>query len=136
MIASLDTRIVNSVDHDLALRHAPFIRFDSREPFLPSIVGYTVFRQSAQSPSFPREIKLPPGVSCAIEYAVWWDWEIQHLYELEHLWVYLDGDGSVVGGEGSWHGSFSALDDGEGLPLEAGRLIVYSEPGKHAFAPS
>ncbi len=133
---SLDRRIPNPIDHEIALRHAPRIRFDAHEPFLPSIVGYTVFRQSAPSPSFPRTVSLPQGCGCAIEYAVWWDWEIQHLYELEHLWVFLDDDGSVIGAEGSWHGGFVPLDDGDGLPLEGGRLTVCSEPGKHAFAPT
>lgn len=133
---SLDTHIPDHTDHVLALRHAPRIRFDQHEPFLPSIVGYTVFYKDAPSPSFPRQIRLLPGCVCAIEYAVWWDWEIQHLYELEHLWVYLDSDGNIMGGEGSWHGGFSVMDDGNGLPLENGRLTVYSEPGKHAFAPS
>lgn len=132
----LDTQIRNRTDHDLALRHAPHIRFDRYEPFLPSIVGYTIFRQNAPSPSFPRDIKLPPGASCAIEYAVWWDWEIQHLYELEHIWVYLDIDGSLINAEASWHGGYNIMDDGEGLPVKQGRLVVCSEPGKHAFAPS
>ena len=52
----LDTSIPDRTDYELALRHAPRIRFDLREPFLPSVVGYTVFRQTGTSPSFPREI--------------------------------------------------------------------------------
>lgn len=124
----------------LVHHHAPRIRFDRREPFLPLAAGYTLFHQNGLSPSFPRRIVLPPTATCAIEYAIWWDWDIQHLYELEHLWVYLDGAGQVVRAEGSWHGAFKALwdqrRDAEQPPLDAGRLIVCAEPGKHAFAPS
>src|SRR5215207_7868150 len=133
---ALDTRIRNRDDYDLALRHAPHILFDQQEPFLPSIVGYTIFRQDAPSPSFPREIKLPLNANCAIEYAIWWDWEIQHLYELEHIWIYLDADDRIIHAEASFHGGFNVMDDDGGLPIEQGGLVVCSEPGKHAFAPS
>ncbi len=136
-LTTLDRTTHSAEDHVLALRHAPRIRFDAREPFLPSVVGYTVFRRQAPSPSFPRQITMPSGVAHAIEYAVWWDWDIQHLYELEHIWVYLDVDESVVMGEASWHGEYYPMVDEQGaLPIEDGRLTVYSEPGKHAFAPS
>lgn len=127
-----------TLDEALVHRHAPRIRFDRREPFLPLAAGYTFFRRSGPSPSFPRQIVLPSRATCAIEYAVWWDWDIQHLYELEHLWVYLDDAGQIVRAEGSWHGAFKVLWDQrhEGQPpLETGRLSVYAEPGKHAFAP-
>ncbi|MCZ7545146.1 MAG: glycerophosphodiester phosphodiesterase [Anaerolineae bacterium] len=134
---ALDLTILSTEDHALAARHAPRIRFDAREPFLPSVVGYTVFYEDAPSPSFPRQITLPPGASCAVEYAVWWDWDIEHLYELEHIWVYVDGAGNVVDGEASWHGGYFPMVDEHGAPpIEDGRLTVYSEPGKHAFAAS
>lgn len=126
-------------DRALALRHAPFIRFDEREPFLPLAAGFTVFRSDAPSPSFPRRITLrgsdQPSAKVVIEYAVWWDWDIGHLYELEHIWLYLDADENLVWAEASWHGGFhEMLVEGQ-LPLEDGRLCVHSEPGKHAFAP-
>jgi glycerophosphoryl diester phosphodiesterase len=134
---TLDRTIQSDSDHALALRHAPCIRFDAREPFLPSVVGYTVFRENAPSPSFPREVILPANAACTIEYAVWWDWEIQHLYELEHIWVYLDADERVVAADASWHGRYHAMVDEQGnVPLQGNRVVVYSEPGKHAFAPS
>jgi glycerophosphoryl diester phosphodiesterase len=124
-------------DFILALKHAPRIRFDAKEPFLPSVVGYTVFRQSGQSRSFPRMIELPPNASIAIEYAIWSDWEIQHLYELEHVWVYLDRDEQIMVAEGSWHGSYHPMVDEDGaVPMEDGKVVVYAEPGKHAFAPT
>ncbi len=135
--ATLDRTIPSTEDHALALRHAPRIRFDAQEPFFPSVVGYTVFRKTGRSPSFPREIEFAPQVATVIEYAVWWDWDVGHLYELEHIWVHLDSHGNVVKGEASWHGDYnSMLDENGQLPIEDGRLIVHSEPGKHAFAPS
>jgi glycerophosphoryl diester phosphodiesterase len=132
----LDRSQISTADYELALRHAPRIRFDAREPFLPSAVGYTVFREEMDSPSFPRRLTLPEGAVCGIEYAIWWDWDIQHLYELEHIWVYLDAQERVVTTEASWHGGFHEMvtDSGD-IPMEDGRVMVFSESGKHAFAP-
>lgn len=129
---------------DLAARYAPLIHFDHHEPFFPLVVGYTLFTADGDSPSFPRRIELhgpdhPPAV-LAIEYAIWWDWDIQHLYELEHTWSYVGADGSVVYAEASWHGGYhpAVLADGS-VPKAApdtDHPAVYSEPGKHAFAPT
>ena len=96
---------------DLAYHYAPCIRFDTHEPFLPLAAGYTVFTQDDPSPSYTkgRTIQLAPSgearAATAIEYAIWWDWDIGHLYELEHVWVYVGSEGRVVRGEASWHGS-------------------------------
>lgn len=121
--------------HTLAARAAPLLYFDAREPFLPLAAGYTVFLQDAPSPSFKRMIELRPDekvpAAAAVEYAIWWDWDIHHLYELEHAWVYLDDLGAPVRVEASWHGRFYEIP----LRLEEGRPVLLSEPGKHAFAP-
>jgi glycerophosphoryl diester phosphodiesterase len=133
---TLDRTFPSEDDRALAIRHAPRLRFDAREPFVPSTVGYTIFRRDGSSPSFPREIGLPASAACAIEYAIWWDWDIQHLYELEHIWLYLDAQEHLVAAEASWHGRYHPMiDDHAKLPAEDGRLALYSEPGKHAFAP-
>lgn len=133
----LDCSILSETDHALALRFAPKIRFDLNEPFFPVAVGYSVFRADGDSPSFPRDIKLAQAGAIAIEYAIWWDWDIQHLYELEHIWVHIDHDGNLIAAEASWHGDYhSMLDADARMPLEDNRLVLYSEPGKHAFAPS
>ena len=125
---------------DLALvrRHAPRLRFDRYEPFMPLAAGFTIFRTHGESLSFPREIAIDDGITTVIEYAIWWDWDIQHLYELEHIWVHLDADETVIAVEASAHGHLiSMIRDDESLPVdEDGRSILYSEPGKHAFAPS
>lgn len=133
-IQGLERTIDSARDHDLALRHAPIIRFDANEPFFPSVVGYSVFRESAPSRSFPRQIRLDQAIEYAIEYAIWWDWDIQHLYELEHIWVYIGKDDELVAAEASWHGDYHVMLDADNpLPLDEKRLALYSEPGKHAF---
>jgi len=126
----------------LAARYSPILRFDAREPFLPLAAGYTIFRQDGPSPSFQRgrQVELaPPGqppASFAIEYAIWWDWDIGHLYELEHVWVFVDAQGRVVRGEASWHGRYRDMCYEGELALDSDHLVLYSEPGKHAFAPT
>ncbi len=134
---TLDTTHKSEADFKIAQEYAPKIRFDTKEPFYPSVIGYTVFRETAKSASFPRMIEVPKAVEFAIEYAVWWDWDMGHLYELEHIWVYVGADGVIVDGEASWHGGYHQMltEDGK-LPIEDGQLTVHSEPGKHAFAPS
>jgi len=138
-VADLISRNLSDDNQDLAVRYAPIIQFDAREPFLPSVVGYTVFRNNAPSPSFPRRIELEkegqPKAAIAIEYAIWWDWDIGHLYELEHVWVYLNADGHVVRAEASWHGDYHDMVVNSVLPLSGDRLTIFAEPGKHAFAP-
>ena len=121
--------MLQSDDLVLAKRHAPIICFDAAEPFLPTLAGYTVFRAPNASPSFPRYIALEPPAVLAVEYALWWDWDIQHLYELEHAWVFVDDAGSVVRVESSQHGRAS----GDVPHLDGGRPVLYAEPGKHAL---
>lgn len=129
----------SSQDLALAARFAPVIHFDEAEPFFPLAAGYTIFHAEEQSPSFPRRIThgWRPDWSLAIEYAIWWDWDIGHLYELEHVWVYIDEAGQPVWVEASSHGAYASmiLEDGT-LPLEDGHPVVYSQPGKHAFSPT
>ncbi|MBA3870054.1 MAG: hypothetical protein H0X30_12985 [Anaerolineae bacterium] len=126
-------------DHELVRRYAPIIHFDAREPFLPLAAGYTLFREDSESPSFPCQIELHKAgyseAAFAIEYAIWWDWDIHHLYELEHIWVYVDSEGQVVRGEASAHGGHQDMSIDGQLNLTDDRLNLFSEPGKHAFAP-
>ncbi len=119
----------------LAARHAPMICFDTHEPFLPLAAGYTLFGEDGPSYSMDRIVSLSPEgkppAALAIEYAIWWDWDIHHLYELEHVWVYLDSNEQPVRVEASWHGEYNDIP----LKLQDGHVVVLSEPGKHAFAP-
>lgn len=119
---------------EICVKYAPVIMFDEREPFLPVRVGYTIFRDRvSSSPSFPREVILKESEDFCIEYAIFWDWDIGHLYELEHIWVYTDNNKNISRVDASWHGNFNSMDNieikGETHP------VLYSQPGKHAFAP-
>ncbi|WP_404404682.1 HAD family hydrolase [Pelagibacterium halotolerans] len=121
-------------DLDLARRIAPIIRFAANEPFLPTKAGITVLTSPAVSPSAPLDVTFEPGVAKVVEYAIWWDWDIQHLYELEHVWLKLDENDNIVGVDASAHGKLFPMHRADGsLPIEEGRVTLYSEPGKHAF---
>ncbi len=126
---------------DLAARYAPILRADEREPFAPVAVGYTIFDHAAVSPSFlpRRNVEWSsPGypAAFAIEYAIWWDWDIDHLYELEHAWTYVGPDAAVVAVEASWHGMYGQVEvDGQPV-LEGTRPVLLAQPGKHAMAAS
>jgi hypothetical protein len=126
-------------DLNLAADYAPHIFVADDEPFLPLVAGYTIFHDEADSPSFRRRIEragLPAWTTC-IEYAIWWDWDIGHLYELEHIWSYVGADGGLVWAEGSMHGWQNALTlDDETIPHHGTHPVAYAQPGKHAFAPS
>jgi putative hydrolase of the HAD superfamily len=121
-------------DLALAKRLAPVLRFADNEPFLPSRVGISVLREARPSPSTQLEITFAPGAICIVEYAIWWDWDIQHLYELEHIWLHLDAEEQVIRVEASAHGGKfpMALPDGR-LPRAGDRISLVSAPGKHAF---
>ena len=125
-------------DRDVAAKYAPVLYFDENEPFLPIVAGYTIFRQDGQSPSFPRMVQLKepgmPQALLAIEYAIWWDWDIGHLYELEHVWVFVGAEGSVIRVDGSWHGGYHTAV-GEAISRDKqGRIVLFPQPGKHAMA--
>jgi hypothetical protein len=126
---------------ELAARYAPILLADEREPFEPVAVGYTIFHQEAASPSFvPRRVVgwADPGypATLAVEYAIWWDWDIDHLYELEHSWTFVGADGKVVAVEASWHGMFGQVEV-DGRPVTEGtHPVLLAQPGKHAMAAS
>ena len=122
-------------DRALAAAYAPRLLFDAAEPFLPRAVGWSVLRSAGPSPSFRRDLRVPAG-GFAVEYAVYWDWDIGHLYDLEHLWVYVGPDGEVADCEGSFHGRYlkGLLPDRSNL--SGRRAEFYCQPGKHAFSPS
>ncbi len=130
---------------ELWLRYAPELWFDRNEPFAVKGIGCTVFEKAGKSPSFPgavsrRRIVDPAAKHArfAIEYAYSYDYDIQHLYELEHAWVYVADDGSVCGCEGSFHGKYLNQMIPRFPVLDAGSTHVrlYVQPGKHAFLPN
>lgn len=134
---SPSSRAATSAEIELARRLAPVIRFSDNEPFLPGKVGIALLDAPGRSPSTGLDIAFEPGVAKVIEYAIWWDWDIQHLYELEHIWLKLDASDRVVGVEASSHGGKFAMHGADGgLPLQDGRVTLVSTPGKHAFTAS
>ncbi|MFE6075873.1 hypothetical protein ACFVQB_15480 [Paenibacillus sp. NPDC057886] len=121
---------------ETAMSYAPVLMFDRNEPFYPEFVGVSILDQPGPSPSFQREIHFPvEAVQYVIEFSIWWDYEIGHLYEMEHVWVYVGHDGEVVDCEASFHGKVlrGLLKDRANM---VGRHVcLYSQPGKHAFSP-
>lgn len=127
-------------DVELVKKYKPVIMMDKVEPFTIDAMGYTVFRETRSSSSFPkREVEIHSSETAfAIEYAIWYDYDIQHLYELEHLWVYVGHDGTVGKVEASFHGKYLNmidLDTGEINLWEDTHPVVYAQPGKHALVP-
>ncbi|WP_239484033.1 hypothetical protein [Paenibacillus rhizolycopersici] len=122
---------------EAALRYAPDLYFDVLEPFKPDRVGVTVFEATAPSPSFDRVVEVDGSQTMmAIEYAIYWDYDIQHLYELEHVWIFVGPDGDIVHCECSSHGHrlIGLLRDRSNLSSD-GRVQLFSQPGKHAMSP-
>lgn len=122
---------------ELWQKYAPYVMFDVREPFYPEAIGVSVLEPSASSPSFRRTFKsLDVEVKHVIEYAIWWDYEIGHLYEMEHVWVYVGPNDEVVDCEASFHGRVlkGLLKDHSNL-VDGTHVRLYSQPGKHAFSP-
>lgn len=127
-------------DLKLASVYKPVIMKDKREPFEITAMGCTIFRKTERSRSFPKRVVMiePETTAFAVEYALWYDYDIQHLYELEHVWVYADHDGNVRKVEGSFHGKFLNMVDlntGEPVLKNHTHPVVYAQPGKHAMIP-
>jgi hypothetical protein len=123
-------------DLEMAAQFAPTLLLDNNEPFRPQVVGCTIFREDGPSPSFPRHIRRSASQEPAeiiIEYALWWDWDINHLYELEHIWIYIDQGKRVVGLESSWHGSIRDLYKQGAIKFDGCHPLLLASPGKHAF---
>jgi phosphoglycolate phosphatase-like HAD superfamily hydrolase len=118
-------------DAALAARHQPILVLDDTEPYEPLYLGFSLFRGPGQSPSSKFPV-VPQGEFC-IEYAVWYDWDIGHLYDLEHVWVHVDRTGNVLAVEASRHGKRLPMIVGGTLPeLRDGHPVLYPEAGKHA----
>ena len=112
---------------DLAYRHAPLLHLDSREPYRPVAVGVTVFDAPAPSPS--SKFAITPAAATVIEYAIYWDYDIKHVYDLEHVWVHLDTADKIVAVEGTRHGQRIAMP----AAVQDNRAVLVVEPGEHAM---
>lgn len=149
-------------ERECALCHAPIVYMDEKEPFAIKKVGYQVYEKSGdRSLSFNRcfDFLNYKGAVKVIEYAYYLDYDIQHLYDLEHIWIYADEKENMVGAEGSFHGRFLRAtvpgftsvykrdeleeeyvihngNEAKVIYPKGSRLIMYSQPGKHAMLSS
>ncbi|UQZ34392.1 hypothetical protein C2I18_13210 [Paenibacillus sp. PK3_47] len=128
--------MLNAEDRLFAVKYAPRLFFDLNEPFFPVRFGITVLREDGGSPSFRRRLSVNrPDVEAVVEYAIYYDYDIQHLYDLEHVWVYIGRNGEVADAEASFHGKYlKSLLHGS-ANLEGTRVSLYVQPGKHALSP-
>ena len=76
-------------DRWLAEMYALIIHCDVQETIPLAAAGYTVFREESRSDSFPKRTVKPEENGLVIEYALYWDFDIQHMYDLEHIWVWV-----------------------------------------------
>ena len=121
----------------MALRHRPILYKDKREPFPVRFIGYTVFTEKRRSESFPKWVVDPAaaGAQFIIEYAVYYDYDIQHLYDLEHIWAAVDGDGNLTDCWSSFHGMRLRAAGVPVFETRDSRPVLYAQPGKHAMLP-
>lgn len=64
-------------------------------------------RGTRRSRSFRRTLAVDlEKAEFVIEYAYYFDYDIQHMYDLEHVWVWVGHDGQVVDAECSSHGQY------------------------------
>lgn len=133
-----------SQEYLFAKKYMPVFMRDQKEPFDIKGIGYTVFYEDGQSSSCRRTFHFKDFenegifVKYMIEYAIYFDYDIQHLYDLEHVFVYVSMDGEVCAVESSFHGKFfnSILPLAKPLSFYKNtRPILYLQPGKHAIMP-
>ncbi len=128
---------MNQEELKQVMRYAPYLMFDEKEPFDVWGIGCTIFTETAPSDSFPRVIRLEKSKTAfVIEYAICFYYDIQHLYELEHVWVSVDHEGRVCGCEGSYHGKYlNEMLPGGDIVRDQTHVCLFSQPGKHALLP-
>ena len=124
-------------EFQVIMKYAPYLMFDEKEPFFVHHIGYMMFYETRPSDSFQRIVRIDKDkVKFAIEYTIFFYYDIQHLYELEHIWVYVGHDGNVCGCEGSYHGKYiNEMLPGGDILRDRTHVCLYSQPGKHALLP-
>ena len=129
--------MLSGYQKELVLRYQPRILMDRADPFPVRLLGCTVFSEPGMSNSF-RDLRLDPaalGAKYIIEYAVYFDYDIQHLYDLEHVWVMVGAEGEVTECWCSYHGMRMRASGLRCFRLEGTHPVLYCQPGKHAFLP-
>lgn len=125
------------MDNKLFEKYLPRIYKDRDDPFPVRFVGCTCFTQPRRSESFPKWFIDPQeeGAEYILEYAIYYDYDIQHLYDLEHIWVAVGHDGQVTNCWSSFHGMRLRAAGLKAFRLEGTHPVLYSQPGKHAMLP-
>lgn len=123
---------------ELVLKYQPHIYMDKKEPFPIRFIGWTVATVPMESESW-MGLQLDPQAensSFIIEYAIYYDFDIQHLYDLEHIWVAVRADGMVQDCWCSFHGMRLRAAGLSVFKLDGTHPVMYAQPGKHAMLPS
>ena len=127
------------MDKNRWMTYAPYFDFDEKEPFFPVRLGVREYRPGDASDSFRRVFdpdEWAPGTETILEYAIYYDYDIQHLYDLEHAWIGLDSEGRITDAEASFHGDYLKALLPDRSNVEDGTHVVLAvQPGKHALMP-
>lgn len=129
---------MDSVTRKLVLQYRPIIFKNKADPFPVRFVGCTVFRERKQSASFPKWVVDPAAgdVEFVIEYAIYYDYDIRHLYDLEHIWVGIGSDGLLKDCWCSFHGMRLRAAGVPFFKVQNNHPVLWAQPGKHAMLPS
>nr|WP_321460581.1 HAD family hydrolase [uncultured Cohaesibacter sp.] len=120
----------------LARQLAPILLCDKNEPFEPVVVGISHLKRGESSPSFQRLnpfTHAPNRTYTILEYAIWWNGDIEHLYELDHVWIYLNENNSPIHITASAHGEMIDISQ---TNWQDRQIRLFCEPGKHALTPT
>lgn len=118
------------MDFSLFKKYSPIFYKDANEPFIIQKVACTMYKENAKSVSSKYEIEFDAETEFVLEYAVYWDFDIQHLYDLEHVFLSIDKDGHIVDIISSFHGKFYRQKNAE---FKDNHPILFLQPGKHAI---
>lgn len=129
--------MIDSKKKELVLKYQPHIYMDKRDPFPIRYIGCTVATSPIDSASW-MGLRLDPRseqAAAIIEYAVYFDYDIQHLYDLEHIWVIVGEDGKLQDCWCSFHGMRLRAAGLSSFKMEGTHPVIYTQPGKHAMLP-
>lgn len=69
-----------------------------------------------------------------LEYGFYYDADIQHIYELEHVWVYLDEHAKIMSVKATQHGKITTIyETPKSIKYHNNHPLLYASPGKHAL---
>ena len=127
---------MHDIDRQIGIKYLPYLLINQKEPFLPKEIGLSIFRETQNSKSFQRQIIIDQTkISYVIEYAIYWNYDIEHLFDLEHIWIYIGKDNEIVDCEVSFHGRYIKGLKKDGSNKIGNHVLLYCQAGKHAFSP-